>query len=198
MKTIVSIIVIAVLIAVYTMALWAVLHPHVSATYRAYYIDHVTTDWNPTHYPGTPAQGIVFSRDGLPVWVEYTRGLAIRQPSGRWTDSNVAPMATLGFSQVFHGALCLDFTTRAEPWIAGKTMAVRMGDQAQSIEIENGSYNYRVQFRDLQNASQFNLVPPSGLPRVKDVERHNLDDRRLGLELITLRLLAGECAAPAK
>jgi hypothetical protein len=198
MKTILMTVAIAALITIHAMALWAVLHPHVSDIYRAYYIDRVTTDWSPTRYPSTPAEGMVFNRDGLPMWVAYTRGLAIREPSGRWTDSNVAPVATLGFTHAFDGALCADFMARAVPWIVGKAMVVRMGNEERTLEIENDFYEYRVQFRDLQNATQLDLIPPSGLPRVKDADRHNLDDRRLGLDLSTLRLLPGECPVPVK
>jgi len=197
MKAIFLIAVLCALIAIYAVASWAVLHPHVSAAYRAYYIDHTTLYWNPVHYPGTPAEGMDFSREGLPDWVAYTRGFSIREPWGQWTDSTIAPAATVALTQSYDGIVCVDFSASAVSWLVGKQMAITMGSQTRTVKIESGAYDYKVQFDHLQNARQLDFVPANRPPRVKDVDKHSLDDRRLGLDLSMLRLLPGECASPA-
>jgi hypothetical protein len=48
MKKVIQLIVIGVLLAIYAAAAIAVLHPHVSTAYRAFYITHTST-YNPAH-----------------------------------------------------------------------------------------------------------------------------------------------------
>lgn len=194
MKTTLLSLIIVVLVSIYGATLLAVLHPHVSAAYKAYYVDHISSVWESDHYPGTPEQDIVFSRNGMPNWVQYTFGLSYPEGWGRWTDENLSESSGLVFSRNFSGPLCVDFTARAVPWVVGKTFVVRMGGQAHSMQIASPELTeYRAQFTDLPPTDKLELLLPPGLPRVEDVPPSNGDSRRLAVNLATLRVMPGAC-----
>ena len=196
MKLILQIVVIAVLVALHSYVLWAVLHPHVSAEYRAYYIDRSSSDFNAEHYSSTPETGLIFSREGLPSWVAYTRGLSMREPSGRWTDNNLAPQATVGFTRGFNGNACVDLTATAVSWLGGKTISMLLGNEQRNVQVVAGEDEYHVQFENLDGAKELVLILPSSLPRVSDASPGSGDTRKLGLMLKTLRIISGSCQPP--
>jgi hypothetical protein len=194
MKTTLLVLSIVVLVSIYGATLLAVLHPHVSAAYKAYYIDHSSSVWEPDHYPSTPEQDIVFSRYGMPNWVQYTFGLSYPEGWGRWTDENLSKSSGLIFSRNFSGPLCVDFTARAVPWVVGKTFVVRMAGETRSMQIASaGLTRYQAQFTELPPTDKIELLPPPNLPRVADVPPTNGDTRRLALNLATLHIVPGAC-----
>jgi len=75
MKTLAIWLVITLLLSVYAAALFAVLHPHVSPAYKAFYIDHTSLDWNPARYPGSPEQGMISAVMGCPSGAIYSRSV---------------------------------------------------------------------------------------------------------------------------
>lgn len=194
MKTSLLVLVIVVLLFIYSATLLAVLHPQVGVAYKAYFIEHISGQWEPDHYPSTPEQGIVFARDGLPSWVQFTYGLSSRDGWGRWTDENLDSAAGLVFDRNFSGQLCVDFTTRAVPWVVGKPLLVRMGGQTHSLRVDRTDLTrYQVQFTNLPPTDRVELVIPERLPKVVDVTPTNGDTRRVALALNTLRIRSGAC-----
>jgi uncharacterized protein DUF7024 len=193
MKLTLQISAIVVLVVLHAYVFWAVLHPQVSAEYRAYYIDHSSSDFNAEHYPGTPKAGLIFSREGLPSWVSYTRGLSVREPWGRWTDNNLASKAVVTFTRGITGDACVALTATAVPWLVGKTVPMHLGNEARDVQIAAGDGEYQVQFGGLNDANELALILPSTLPRVSDVAPGSSDTRKLGLMLKTLRILPGSC-----
>jgi len=190
--------IVAALAGVYLAAFFAVLHPKISPAYKSYYIDRTSSDWNPEHYPGTPEQGINFSRKGLPDWVHSTYGFSVREDGGRWTDGDVARTPGLAFTLRLNGPLCLEFTASPAPSLIGKTIAVQMGNETKTLQVlPKGSTEYLVQFTQVQGADRLNFLLPERLPRESEVDRGSGDTRRLGLELIKLRVLPGNCATTA-
>jgi len=199
MKTAVKWIAIILLLAVYAGAGWAVLHPHVSPEYRAYFLDRTSTDYGLPRYDSTPEEGIVFSRAGLPGWVLATRGLSVREEGGRWTDDGLTPRAGMTFARGFDGNQCLDFTARAVPWIVGQTVEVKMGAEQRSLRIAGADTSqYRLQFDHLHGADQLDFILPPNLPAVNQREPNNPDPRRLGINFLVLHLVPGECPTPTK
>jgi hypothetical protein len=191
--------VIVVLASIYMLALYAVLHPKVSSAYEVYFIDHIASDWNPSHYPSTPEQGMSFSRGGLPEWVDTTYGLSLREDGGRWTDSNVARTPAISFTRKFQGTLCLEFTASPAPALIGKTFAVQIGNQTKTLKVIPQDFaDYQVQVAEVRDADRLSFLLPDKLPRESEVDRSSADTRRLGLWLSTLKILPGTCASNQK
>ncbi len=194
MQTKLQIVFIVVLVSIYGAAAAAVLHPHVSGIYKAYFINHTSPEWNADHYPGTPEAGMVFSRDGLPSWVRFTVGLSYPEGWGRWTDENFGNTAGLMFNQNFSGPVCVDFAFRAVPWVVGKTFVVRMGGQTHPLPIPGTDLTrYQVQFTDLPPTDSLEFLLPEKLPSVIDLRPSSGDTRRLALSLATMRITSGLC-----
>lgn len=199
MKSAVQWIAIVVLLGVYAAAGWAVLHPHVSPEYRAYFIDHVSIEYHPPHYDSPPEQGMVFSRIGLPNWVLMTHGFSFREDWGRWTDGNLAPTAGLTLAQGLEGDRCVDLTARAVPWIVGQPVEVKLGSEERSFHIAGGGLSdYQLQFNHLSGAKELDFALPPHLPTMKERVPASTDSRRLGIIISTLRLTPGECSAPTR
>jgi len=195
MKTPARWIIVAVLLGVYLLAFFAMLHPRVSAAYKSYYIDENSLDWNPEHYPSRPEQGMTFSREGLPDWVETTYGFSLRDPWGRWTDADLSKTPALLFTRPFDGTLCLGFTACPARALIGKTFAVQMGNQTKTLKaFPQGYAEYQVQFMDIRGANRLSFLLPKNLPREHEVDPGNDDARRLGLNLTALRIRPGSCA----
>lgn len=193
MKVAIQWTVIVVLVAIYASTLWAVLHPHVSAEYRAFYIDRTTSEYKPSHYSATPEQGMDFSRRDLPDWVASTYNLYFWDGGGRWTDNSVGNRVGLRLARPLSGDFCMDFTAYAVPWLEGKTIQIELGNQERSISPRGGSSEYRVSFIGLQGADKLEFVLPQDLPRLVERDSHSNDPRRLGISLGVLKFFSGEC-----
>ena len=190
MKTSLQWLVIAILCTIYLAALWAVLCPNVTSRYKAYFVDRTSSDWNPVRYAGRPEEGINFSQPGLPEWVDTTRGLSFRQTWGRWTDGNLAKIPAVLFVQPFKGPICMELTAGPAPSMAGKFFDIRMGDQTKTLQLgPNGYSRFRAPITLTQGADKLEFILPRRLP----VERGTLDDRRVGLALVALRITPGGC-----
>lgn len=196
MKKLVQWLAIVALASTYGVVAFALLHPHVSQDYRAYFIDHTASDYRPMYYPGTPEDGIQFARSGLPVWVHSTQGLSNRESWGRWTDNDRGVPAGLTFAQPFNGPVCLDFSAAALPWVADKTVDVRFGQETRLMHIAINTTEYRLQF-NARDADRLDFVLPRKLPQLVEIPPHNPDPRRLGIQLYRLRILPGDCTSAA-
>ncbi len=195
MSIILKWITILVLVGVYVAALAAVLHPHVSPQYKDYFIDRTSTDYEPSHYDSTPEEGMLFSRPGLPQWVSGTHGFSIREPQGRWTDEALGSSAGLTFSREFSGDICVATSFQAVPWLTGRAIPVRFGNQEQVLKpIAGGPFTYDLQFHDLRAADHLDILLPPDLPSVAEHEHDSSDTRRLGISISSLKILPGQCA----
>lgn len=196
MKRAIQIVVIAVLLGIYCAVAVAVLHPHVSAAYRAFFIARTSSDYDPQHYDSTPEQGMIFNRPGLPSWVQTTHGLSVRDDWGRWTDANLPAAAGLHFNREFEGTLCVDTVLRAVPWVVGDTIWLRMDGQQQPIHIDSqGPTDYRVQLLGVHGAEELDFLLPPKLPAVSERAPDSADARRLGINIASVKLIPGECAS---
>jgi hypothetical protein len=194
MKSAVQCIAIVLLLAMYAAAGWAVLHPHVSPEYRAYFIDRTSTDYRPQHYSSTPQQGMIFRDPGLPDWVASTHGFSFREEVGRWTDENLHAVPGLTFTKPFGGDVCLELNAYTVPWLASYDMPIRFGDQQEAVKLlAGGPDKYEVQFHDLRGGDHVDFILPPNLPAIVEREHTSGDTRRLGVSLNSLRILPGRC-----
>lgn len=195
MKGLVQWLAIVGLVSIYLVTLVAVLHPHVSSAYKAHYIDHTSSDWNPTRYAGAPEQGMNFGKEGLPEWVDSTFGLSFRDPMGRWTDADKARIPAVSFTRAFRGPLCVDITLTPARAMLGREFTVRMGEHSQTLRLSTpGLSELRIPFSLERATDRLEFLLPEKLPRENEVDRNSNDTRRLGLSLSTLELLPGSCS----
>jgi len=196
MKALTRWILLVALLGIYLAALWALMHPRITPRYKAYFIQRTTTDWNPERYPGTPGEGMTFSRNGLPEWVDHTYGFSRREEGGRWTDSDVAVIPGIAFTRVLRGPLCVDFIAVPAPSLVGKTFGLQMGNQTETVQVRSSNpYEYRIRFSGEQESNRVNFLLPAELPRQSEVDPKNRDQRRLGLQLVSMRILSATCSA---
>jgi phosphoglycerol transferase len=194
MKSVSCTLLIASLLGVYSLTLWAVLHPKVSAAYRSYYIERTTSDFDPKRYPGTPEEGMLFSKHGLPDWVASVQGFTTRDTDGRWTDAEMPDPPGITFATSFNGSLCLVLRVHSVPPLNGKEMRIYLGDQSAAVRLVSGEFTeYRVPFTQVRNAKRLSLVLPGTIPRIGDLVPRSIDSRRLGIDVAELQIIPGTC-----
>ena len=195
MRTLLRILVLLALLSVELYAVYAVLHPHVSPDYRAYYIDRTLSDWNPSHYPATPEQGIVFAREGWPEFVRNASGFSLRQNDGRWTDAATVQAPTIFMNQQFSGPICVELTLVPALTERGHKLEVALGSNVGEIMLSNpGFATYYVSFDDAGPADTLQFRFDGRIPRLEDVAPGSRDVRRLGIDLSFLRILPSRCS----
>jgi hypothetical protein len=194
MKSAVLWIGVLLLAAVYGVLAWRIAHPNVSPEYRSFYMDHTSSDGSPLRYPATPADGMAFARAGLPEWVRSTVGLSLREPFGRWTDANLAPAAAVLLRQEIRGPVCLELVARAAPSMAGKDLSIRMGDEVETVHGLSGEFaEHWLRFKLTNGADKIEFLLPQPVRRESEFDAGNMDTRRLGVGLSSMRLVPGEC-----
>lgn len=193
MKQLLRWVLIGGLAVIYVLTMLAVLHPKVSLAYRAHFIDHTSTEWNPPHYRSAPEDGFVFAQPGLPDWVAWTYGFTRPEPMGRWTDDDLGNKAGLVFDRPFKGTFCLEFNAEPASHMSD-SFALKFGESLQTVPVAaRSASDYQIQFRDVKDARQLEFILPKDLPRVHDFDLQNGDDRRLGLLLRRLKIHPGNC-----
>ena len=190
MKVAVYLVSIAALLAIYAAALFELLHPQVSEAYVAFYIERTSTDWKDrfVHYPGTPEQGITFSKAGFPDWVDHTFGLSWREDWGRWTDGNMGHSAGLVFTRPLTGPSCLQLTSRPVSSLFNKAVGIRFGKQTEVLRFTSSDFaQYYIDFPSPEGADRLEFL----LPKVGPAS--SADSRRLGMGLVSLSISGGTC-----
>jgi len=186
---------IACLVGVYALTLMAVLRPKVSAAYKSFYIKRTSSEWNPTHYPAVLQDGILFTRPGLPAWVEQVYGFSWREPWGRWTDDTYGPVAGLVLAEPVRGPFCVELTAKPSRAMSN-SFVVRLGKQSQAVQVKPGDPAiYYVQFNGMQWANRLEFVMPKDLPPESNFDPKSADARRLGMLMVYLKMTPGQCAS---
>jgi hypothetical protein len=186
------------LVAFYGIVLFAVLHPNVSPSYREYFIDRTSSDYEPPHYEATPEQGMSFSQRELPQWVHAVRGFELREEwgtVGRFTDDDLGVTPGIIFNRTFDGEVCVEFSAYGVSSLAGQTVGIRMGSQEKEFRLRPGSFSeYQLQFTQLRQADHLDILLPKHIPAVIEADHKWADPRRLGMSISTLKLIPGKCS----
>jgi hypothetical protein len=176
---------------VHLAALYAILHPHVSRRYRAYFIDRTSSDWAITQYHSTPEEGIVLSRAGLPDFVDYSYGISVAENWGRWTDTSLGLRAGFQLKESFSGPVCVAFEAGVTPAMLGRQVVLEFGDQRKPMVFgRNELHPYAVDFDLDKPADSFEFLFPDHMPPASEA-----DGRQLGIGLARVRILSHACAA---
>ena len=182
-----------VLFGFHIFVLFCVFRPRVTAEYRAYYIDRTSDDWEPFRYPASPEQGMILSATGLPTFVRSMHGFSFREPWGRWTDAEHAP-SRIVFQEALSGRICVDLQARPAGSQLGKSIIVALGDKQKPLSLQEPNFaEYYIDFVEDKPADILEFLFSNPVPRENMVHRLNPDSRRLGLAIVSLRVLRGSC-----
>ena len=178
----------ASLILLYGWIIVLVYSPNVAEEYRAYYIDRTTSDWRPLRYSATLDDGIDFSREGWPSFVEKAFGISHPEPWGRWTDARLARSARIVLSKPLAGPICIAIKFAPSDNQMGKPVLVRVGKMELKIVPDtSGAQWYRLDFAVLEPQSTIE-IEPAAPARVSSG-----DPRVIGIGLYHLTVTQGGC-----
>lgn len=182
------------MIALYVFALVCITHPRVTTEYREFYIDHVASDWHPTRYSATPQDGILFSAPGLPTFVEGVYGLSYRESWGRWTDAAHGPVARVSFVDAMKGPICMELKAQASEAEKNLPVEVVFGEEQRAVLFDRPDFSdYFIDFSAVVPADSVSFKFAGPVPPADDVNPKLHDSRRLGLALVSLKILPGPC-----
>lgn len=185
---VVRILVMTGLLGIYSVALYAVLHPRVSTAYRQHYIDRISGDWNPTRYHLPPDQIVSLSVSGLPDFVDYDYGFSYPENWGRWTDATYGNKSGFVFNQTFSGPKCFEVKLAPADSLVGKPIILSFGKDSKEISFTHRDVSdYFFDFSEPDPAKKiefrFTTPVPSATP----------DPRRLGLSILSFRVFTSTC-----
>jgi hypothetical protein len=183
------------LLSVELYAVYAVLHPRVSPDYRAYFLDRTADEFNPSHYPATPEQGITFAREGWPDFVSSSSGFSVREPDGRWTDAAISPTPTIFLNRRFSGPLCIEMVMLPSPAERERNLQVLLGTNPGEVDLSSPNFaTYRVSFDNAQPADTVQFRFDGRVPPNNEVPHAGPDPRSLGVRISTLRIFPETCS----
>ncbi len=197
-RMLLRILVVAALISLQIFTLYAVLHPRVSADYRAYYIDHTSVDWKPPHYAATPESGIDFTRPGWPDFVSQAYGFSFHDDWGRWTDAVLQASPTIVMNHYFSGPTCIEIVARPSVAETGRRVEVAFGQSSGAITLSNPDFaRYDINLDNVQPTGTLQFRFFGRVPRAADVSPGSTDERRLGIAISSIRILPSHCQSLA-
>jgi len=139
-------------------------------------------------YEATLAQGIDFTRPGFPAFLREVQGVSAPEAWGRWTDANLAPSARFRFDRPLPRAFTLELRASGLGPNAYEPVRIRAGAIERAITLGNPAQDsYRIDFAQV-DGDLIEIIPPAPLlPR--DVSPQNMDPRKLGVGLVSLKIL---------
>jgi len=141
-----------------------------------------------TRYPASFVDGIDFTRQDLPEFVQDVTGLSGTEPWGRWSDANLASSVRIDMQNLLPNRFDLVFTARPFGPNLGQDLKVRIGTQIHHFKMQEGMFQYR-KLIDLagEKVSRIEFLPPQPIsPQQLGI---NADSRKLGVGLIYLGFL---------
>lgn len=192
MRLAIGITAVVTLAGLHLAALYALLHPKVSREYRAHYIDKVTMDWHPQHYPSTPEEGIDLSKPGWPDFVEYSFGISNAEKFGSWTDTRMGLKSGFEFNRSFIGPVCVVLNAMPADSMRSRRVPLEFGDQQKEIAFEQDQSirSYFADFDLTSPATRLALHFPKPLP-----SGSHENPRQVGVALNRIRIFSQPCAA---
>ncbi|MEM5401968.1 DUF7024 domain-containing protein [Paraburkholderia unamae] len=111
-------------------------------------------------YHGSLAEGIDFTRQGLPTFLDDVNGLSVPESWGRWSDANVSPVVTLQFAQPLPNHFILHLRAQAFGPNVGQPVGVAIGQQVQSFVPAADMREFSMQFEGVNGAQRIEIRPP--------------------------------------
>jgi len=140
-------------------------------------------DTSGPRYPGNLADGIDFSKPGLPDFISSATGLSSVEPWGRWSDQG---KIRFEFFQPLPQSFTLVVKANAFARNARKPTRVIVGDHEYDIQLTGSVTEIRIPV-DGANGNSITFIPPSPVSP-HQLDGSNADRRMIGIGLVSLRL----------
>jgi FkbM family methyltransferase len=129
---------------------------------------------------------IDFKDPNYPEFIADVLGMSGCEPIGRWTDGRTARFC---FKQQLPNKLTLEITADAFGPNIGKSIVVRIGNVEKKFVVEMAGANktYSLKFEGVNSADTIEFIPPKPTSP-KDIDSKNMDSRKLGVLLISLKI----------
>ncbi len=138
-------------------------------------------------------EGFVFSKQGIPKFVEFTTGLSTTEDWGRWSDANLSSIVKISLQQPLRGNICLVIKAHTTPKQIGESISIRIGKTVKTwIPETEAKKIYQWDFLLLEPASVIE-ISPSAPNSPSTWDETNTDARRLGIGFHHLSILKGNC-----
>ncbi|WP_063625095.1 DUF7024 domain-containing protein [Paraburkholderia mimosarum] len=111
-------------------------------------------------YHASLSEGIDFTRQGLPTFMDEIKGLSVPESWGRWSDANMAPVVTLQFAQPLPTHFILHLRAQAFGPNIGHPVSVAIGQQVQSFVPAADIREFSMRFDGVNGAQRIEIRPP--------------------------------------
>lgn len=137
-------------------------------------------------YKGTLEEGITFSKEGNPNYIKRITGLAGRESWGRWSDQK---MISIEFNKPLNrGIYLLQINAKAFGPNANEEVKIVAGSYMAKVKLGEKPAIINIPIESSSPIHSIELYPPTPTsPHQLDVG--NLDNRKLGIGLISLKIL---------
>ena len=137
-----------------------------------------------TKYSASLVEGMQFPREGSPIFIKKVIGMGGREDWGRWSVDNEL---ILEFSQPLPRKFTLEVEAKGFGPNVDKEAKIVFGKSVRYILLKAGPVTYSIPFENEDDARRVEIIPP--LPTAPNkINSQNLDFRRLGVGLISLKI----------
>ncbi len=161
---------------------------YIAVVYR--YANH-SLDIYPVRYHASISDGIDFSRDGFPTFIDKVFGFSVRETWGRWTNQYRGEVKI-----IYKFPLPKKFTLKIDAIAfnvnGNLPTIIRVGDQSIEVLISSDKFSiYSVDFFNVSNSNTIEIIPPNPISPAQ-IDTNNKDGRLLGIGLRSMRVVNNE------
>ena len=179
----------AALLCFYGYVAWLVCNPNVSQRYRMYYIEKTLLKWKEEiRYEASLAEGIDFTRSGLPVFVEKVEGFSGEEPWGRWSDAGESPSVCLFFAAPLPDRFTLELEADAFGPNIGEDLTINIGLKTYTMHIPEVHFTGSLDVvLEGESVDEIEFIPP--VPISPKELGLGGDGRKLGIGFIRMKII---------
>lgn len=139
-------------------------------------------------YEATLPEGIDFRKPGNPTFISEIKGISGLEAWGRWTDANLNPTVEIKFNKQLPKKFNLQLEASAFGPNSNVPTTIRVGKVRKTLIVSGPNpQSYILEFAGAKS-DILEIIPPKPTAP-NDLDSANGDKRKLGLGLVTLKLM---------
>lgn len=107
----------------------------------------------------TLSEGVDFTQQGLPMFLEDVQGLSVQEDWGRWSDANVAPAVELNFVRSLPARFTLHIRMTGYGPNVGQPSVIEIGRQTQTVTPGAEMREFNLRFDNIDAAHRIRIRP---------------------------------------